>query len=393
MNFTDRERVILGYIKKISLSPSHDLSHSLNTAEYARSLLKIYKGNREVIIAAALIHDLGRINKTLKGIKSAVRSTKLATPILQKAGYSKKEIRFILKIVLEHDQPNLHSETVESKILKDADFLDSFGARGILRAGMHTGETGGSINEAIERLQNKNKKRVQGVEFLETKRIAWKLRRFTEIFLGELKEIQNLSKVSYSGKLIVFEGISGSGKDTQAQLLIDYLSNKNIKTELIKYPTNDIRNLWKYWREITNDPKSESFLMLADMINTTNKTVLKALRNGKMVVCIRSSISTQVYQYINSANEYLMRYISTFEPIADSIIYLDINTNEGFSRARKQDSTNNENSFFGVLQQKQKTRYKKILANYPNVVIINGNKNRQEVHEEIVLKIFKLLND
>ena len=38
------------------------------------------------------------------------------------------------------------------------------------------------------------------------------------------------------GKLIVFEGIDGSGKGTQTKKLFNFLKNKGIKTELFEFP-------------------------------------------------------------------------------------------------------------------------------------------------------------
>lgn len=38
------------------------------------------------------------------------------------------------------------------------------------------------------------------------------------------------------GKLIVFEGIDGSGKGTQTKKLFNFLKDKDIKTELFEFP-------------------------------------------------------------------------------------------------------------------------------------------------------------
>ncbi len=386
MKFNNREKKLLDLLKTTKLSPSHDIDHSLNTAYYAEFLSNKYKGDRDIVIAASLLHDLGRVHKEYKGKESAMKGAEMAEEFLAKANYLKDEIKKVCVVISEHDQPELHSDNINSRILKDADFIDGFGARGILRVGIHTGETGGNINDALTRLERKARERINGLEFLESKRIAWKLRKFTELFFEELESKQNLSQTEYQGKLIILEGISGSGKDTQATLLESYLNKKKFKTKLIKYPTEEMRKIWHQWRMVTNNPESELQLMLADMINTTNKEVLPVLKLGEIVIYIRSSISSQVYQNSND-DFHFNKHAFKFEPLADLIIYLDVDPKKAFERAKK------EESFFGHVQIKESELYEKALSGYPNVIKINANKPAENVHNEIVTKLNSYLDN
>lgn len=386
MKFTQREEMILNLLKDTKLSPSHDIDHSLNTAFYAGFLSKKYKGERDIVVAACLLHDLGRMHRNIKGKENAMKGAEMAKTFLIKTGYSKDEIRKISIAISEHDQPELHSDNINSRILKDADFIDGFGARGILRVGMHTGETGGDISDALERLNKKLKKRINGLEFLESKRLGWKLSKFMELFLEELKPIQNLSKEFYSGKLIIIEGISGSGKDTQVKLLTEYLNNKKIKTKIVKYPTEEMRNLWRQWKKTSNNPKSELHLMLADMANKNEET-LDALRKGEMVMCLRSSISTQVYQYSDPYDQFFTKYSFRFDQAPDVIIYLDINPKIAWQRVKRRSKIKGGKSFFSHIQTKQHLLYNKILSQYPNVVRIDANQSMENVHNEIIYKL------
>ena len=43
------------------------------------------------------------------------------------------------------------------------------------------------------------------------------------------------------GKLIVFEGVSGTGKETQAKLLQKYLAAKKIISHIVFHPTPELK--------------------------------------------------------------------------------------------------------------------------------------------------------
>ncbi len=392
MRFTKREEELSRLLKNIKLSPSHDIDHSTRVAYYAQLLSALHSGNKDIVVPASLIHDLGRLHKDLKGKNSAKKGAELAAPLLAKAGYLAKEIKLICLAISQHDQPKLHSNSIESQILKDADYMDGFGARGILRIIMHTAETGGNIKDAIERLKIKAKKRLEGLEFIETRRIAWKLHRLTEMFLLELEITQDLSKASYSGKFIIFEGISGSGKSTQAKLLASYLNSKGIKTKLVYHPSQLMKKLWREFRKRSNNPMSEMHLILAERIRSVNSEIMPALTKGQTVISVRSSLSAAAYQYVDRPTAYLSRYLFNFEPVADALVYLNIKPTIALDRVRRLEASNKEKqSFFGRLQEKEEKRFRTILQQYPNVFTVNGDQGMQDVHREIIAKIGGLI--
>lgn len=384
---------LIQLFKNQDVSPSHDVDHSLRVAAYAEQLAKIYGGDVEVVKAAAVVHDLARVDTSLHGAESAKQGAVMAESMLEEAGYSLDQREVILQAVAEHDVPDFHSDLIESRILKDADFLDGFGARGIARSMIYAGETGGGLPEALERLTTKTKQRLDGLEFEATKRRAWQLTRLTELLLDELstkptlKPTPALQAQSYSGKFIVLEGISGSGKDTQLQLLVEYLNASNVPNLPINHPSAFFKEeIWKKWREESSDPVSELFLILADRVRMVNKHVWPALQEGKIVVSSRSSISSQVYQQNQIFPGSFNRLSFQFEPMPDLVLYFEIDPNKAFERVNQRVDRKQEASagFFGVKQAELQERYDQVLKHYPNVSTIQAGKSRDEVHAQVV---------
>jgi dTMP kinase len=386
MQYTAREEQLVQLLGTQEQSASHLLDHLNRVAHHGKWLAEKYGASPEIVVAAALLHDLGRKDLTAHGKASAELGAVFAEPLLEKAGYDTKERNLILQAIAEHDQPDLHSTLLEARILKDADFLDGFGARGILRSLIYSGETQGGIPAALERLKAKTRQRIEGLEFVESRRLGWKLYRLTELFLSELAAQQNLELESYSGKLIFLEGISGSGKDTQAELLQKKLTEAGKTARVINHPSAFLKSIWKIWRSEGSDLASESFLILADRLRKVREELLPALQRGEVVISSRSSIDIQVYQHNPEISDEFYRFAFTFEPTPDLVVYLDLDVAEAFERAGKrvEDGEETDRGFFNSQQEQQKVRYAEVLPFYPNVMTVNAGGNIEEVHRQIV---------
>ncbi|KAB2832151.1 MAG: dTMP kinase, partial [Candidatus Dadabacteria bacterium] len=88
--------------------------------------------------------------------------------------------------------------------------------------------------------------------------------------------------------LITFEGIEGSGKSTQANLLSDFLSGNGYKVTLTREPGwghlgNLIRTLILEERELVLAPMAELFLFCADRAQHVKDLIAPRLRNGEIV--------------------------------------------------------------------------------------------------------------
>lgn len=82
----------------------HNLQHMLDTARIAY-IINLENGlniDKEVIYAAALLHDIGRWMQYEKNIPHEEASVQLASPILQECGFSEKESQDIANSIYFH---------------------------------------------------------------------------------------------------------------------------------------------------------------------------------------------------------------------------------------------------------------------------------------------------
>jgi len=122
---------------------AHDFEHIMRVYKNAQKLCKKEKANEKLVLSAALLHDMVSYPKSDKRSKnSSTESAKKSKPILEKYGFSKDEITIVSDAIRDHSfSKNKIPETLEGKILQDADRLDALGAIGIARVFA----TGGSL--------------------------------------------------------------------------------------------------------------------------------------------------------------------------------------------------------------------------------------------------------
>jgi len=124
--------------------PAHDFEHVMRVYNNAQKIAKKEKANQKLVLTSALLHDIVSYPKSSKRSKfSSVDSAKKSKIILKKFGFSEKEITIVSDAIEDHSfSQNKIPETLEGKILQDADRLDALGAIGIARVFA----TSGSLN-------------------------------------------------------------------------------------------------------------------------------------------------------------------------------------------------------------------------------------------------------
>ena len=136
---------------------------------------------------------------------------------------------------------------------------------------------------------------------------------------------------------IVFEGIDGSGKSTQCDLLYKYLLDNDVDAVRLLEPSNG--EIGKKIRTILSGdiipPVSKQVeLFIEDRKDDVEKNILPALLDGKVVLMDRYYFSNAAYQGAQGIDPKTIidKNLALDFPQPDIVYYLDIHPNAAFDR-------------------------------------------------------------
>jgi len=201
--------------------------------------------------------------------------------------------------------------------------------------------------------------------------------------------------------LITIEGLEGSGKTTQLNLLNAWLMRVIGHPVLVcrSYPGSIQAKIFQIVLDTSHTslfPETEALLFAAIRSQTVREQIYPRLRNGDIVLCDRfidSFIAYQGYGYglplnlLNSINEFVTMGIKP-----DMTIYLDIGIDVGLER--KEHSRQLDR-----IEAKQKEFFKRVQQGYYDLiqqeperwVIIDGHRSPSEIHNLIIAGVSNLL--
>jgi uncharacterized protein len=139
----------LSHALAITEGGSHGPDHSERVLATALTIGKQMQARLDILLPAALLHDIGRKEESAsKGkICHAQRGAELAQPILRELGFGEDDIKAVCHCIASHRyRRGLAPQSLEAKILFDADKLDSIGAVGIGRAFLFAGQIGARLH-------------------------------------------------------------------------------------------------------------------------------------------------------------------------------------------------------------------------------------------------------
>ncbi len=187
------------------------------------------------------------------------------------------------------------------------------------------------------------------------------------------------------GKFIIFEGLDGAGKKTQANLLKEYLEAKNKEVISTSEPTSDnpISKLIREWLDSKFELKSDeaiTLLYIADRYEHLSETIVPALEAGKIVICDRYIPSTLAYEgALFKTDLQWMKNVHAHALKPHIKIFIDTPPEECLERLGEAKTR------FETLEIQQKVydSYKKLISEDKGFNVINGNRTRAEVFEDI----------
>ncbi|MFA6228074.1 MAG: HD domain-containing protein [Patescibacteria group bacterium] len=148
-NLADKVRDIM--IEKLSINKgSHDFDHTERVHNLAVHLAKAEGADLEIIELAAWLHDIARKEEddSNGAINHALKGAEIAREVLLDLEVSEDKINRVCECIARHRfRDNNTPETLEEKIIFDADKLDSIGAVGLGRAYLFAGEVGARMHD------------------------------------------------------------------------------------------------------------------------------------------------------------------------------------------------------------------------------------------------------
>lgn len=133
---------------------SHDIAHILRVFRNAMRIHAKEGGNGEVLAAAVLLHDCVAVEKNspLRAQASRLAAEK-ASGILTGMGWEKAAIEAVAHAITTHSfSANISPETLEAKILQDADRLDAIGMVGAARCFYIAGRMASGLYDPVDPL-------------------------------------------------------------------------------------------------------------------------------------------------------------------------------------------------------------------------------------------------
>ncbi|MBC7253529.1 MAG: dTMP kinase [Actinobacteria bacterium] len=204
------------------------------------------------------------------------------------------------------------------------------------------------------------------------------------------------------GVLITFEGVEGSGKTTQMNMLHAHLIRMNVDVVATHEPGGtrlgeEIRRILlnPSFREM--HPLTETVLYAADRAQHVYEVIKPALEAGKVVLCDRYLDSSLAYQGVarrvglegvRNLNEWI-----TDDLYPDLTFLLEIPFRVGLKRLEERNKAMDRmegqpESFHQQVQEAYRTLAKFFPSRY---VVLNGADKPENIHHRVMEEVMKLL--
>lgn len=155
----------------------------------------------------------------------------------------------------------------------------------------------------------------------------------TKTKLSSLGNLTNLAE--RKGMIIAVEGVDGSGKSTQLQLVNNWLQSNGFATVVTTWASSEnIKPLLKKIKreEIIVPPEVFSLLHVADFAERLETVVLPALKAGIVVLCDRYMYTAFARDTARGLSEQWVRKLYNFALVPDITFYFSVQPEISFAR-------------------------------------------------------------
>jgi len=208
------------------------------------------------------------------------------------------------------------------------------------------------------------------------------------------------------GLYVVLEGIDGSGKTTQVELLVKALQRTGRKVTQTREPRKNVGLICKLIQEILLgkakvSPVAFQYLFSADRQMHHQELILPALQAGKIVVSDRCFWSAIPYGLLDKDEQIekntihqklvaqsILSFYHEFT-LPDITIFLDVSLDVAYRRIKK------SNGIKEIYEDKSKLKkardgYRWLLKEFPKeFIVVDANRSVEEVSQDVL----DILND
>jgi len=192
------------------------------------------------------------------------------------------------------------------------------------------------------------------------------------------------------GLYIAFEGIDGSGKTLQSQKMAKTLRSKGYNITYVREPWDEKLKNFLYNHEL--EPDVETYVFAIDRIMLQRKIVLKALKEGNIVISDRSVYASLAYQGARGLPLEFILFVNRTVKMPDIVILLDIPVDEALERIKRRRRTRFEEREY---LEKVREIYLKLPQIFRNTIfiVVDASKNINEVEREIQIRLIPILKN
>jgi dTMP kinase len=194
----------------------------------------------------------------------------------------------------------------------------------------------------------------------------------------------NLEEKNLIGKFIVFEGIDGSGKSTQANELYNCLIKQGEQAILVQEPGKDAKPYINEAIERKVSMRRATIAFSGNRALNLQCIIEPALAQKKTVICDRYFYSTMAYQGVSIPMEEILELNEKWVEvrIPDIVLFLDLKPNEAIMRIGvRGNSIEYEKLDF---LEKVYANYQTLLKLRPEIKVIDGSGSKYQVSTRVL---------